>query len=227
MMSDSGHGTEGGSRERRKRKQRSQQVVVAEQAEAYGVSIPLEANGNERFLSPNDIGKILNVTGEAVKQWIYRRKLPAVKLANGYWKVKVTDFETFLRARHEIGKRHVLVADAKGTDNADVAKAIDALGAQPVLARNYADAMLKAMDHYPALFVITLAEGDSEPWKLAEKIRSTKQLRSLPILFLSNKPLSDVDTDRAMNLGAQGMLSRPFDFTLLKDEINRILIRSM
>jgi len=226
-MSEHGTTSEGNPKERRKRKQRSQQVVVAEQAEAYGVSIPQDASGNERFLSPNDIGKILNVTGEAVKQWIYRRKLPAVKLANGYWKVKVTDFETFLRARHEIGKRHVLIADAKGVDNSDVAKAIDALGAQPVIARNYADALLKAMDHYPALFVITISDGDTDSWKLADKIRGTKQLRSLPIMFLSSKQLSDVDTERAVNLGAQAMLSRPFDFNLLKDEINRILIRSM
>ena len=82
---------------KRKTRARSRQGLVAEQAAAYGVSVPAEPSISERFLSPNDIGKILNVTGEAVKQWIYHRRLPAVKLANGYWKVKVVDFEAFLR----------------------------------------------------------------------------------------------------------------------------------
>jgi hypothetical protein len=38
----------------------------------------------EDYLTPNQVGKELGVTGEAVKQWIYRRRLHAEKLPNGY-----------------------------------------------------------------------------------------------------------------------------------------------
>src|SRR3954469_13691281 len=141
---------------KRKRGPRGTPTIVTEHAAAYGISLPAEPTSSDRFLSPNDIGKILNVTGEAGKQWIYRSKLPAVKLANGYWKVKVADFEAFLRARHEVGRRHILITSTQKSDLEDVMRAIDELGHQPVIAHNYADALLKALDHFPALFIINL-----------------------------------------------------------------------
>ncbi len=89
------------------------------------------------------------MTGEAVKQWIYRRKLPAVKLANGYWKVKVIDFEAFLKARTEVGRRHVLITDGGNSGSTEVVKAVEDLGHQAVLAHNYPDALLKAFGSFP------------------------------------------------------------------------------
>ena len=211
---------------KRRTRGRSRQGLVAEQAAAYGITVPTEPTGSERFLSPNDIGKILNVTGEAVKQWIYHRRLPAVKLANGYWKVKVTDFESFLKARHEVGRRRVLITDSKASAMSEVTQAVERLGHQPVAAHNFADALLKSLDHYPALFVINLSLKEVEPWKLAEKIRSTKALRKFPILLVADSDLSDADAERALKLSAQGFLRRPLDVDELAREIERILSRT-
>src|SRR5258708_3180036 len=116
-----------------KRRTKVRGELAREHAAAYGVSLPTEST-TDRYLSPNDIGKILNVTGEAVKQWIYHRRLPAVKLANGYWKVKVSDFENFLKARHEVGRRRVLITDSKSGLMDDVTQVIEALGHQAVTA---------------------------------------------------------------------------------------------
>ncbi|HLX61463.1 MAG TPA: helix-turn-helix domain-containing protein [Planctomycetota bacterium] len=212
---------------RKRGRPRGTQEVVSEQAAAYGITVPVLTDTGERFLSPNDIGKILNVTGEAVKQWIYRRKLPAVKLANGYWKVKVVDFEQFLKARTEVGRRHVLITDGGHCGVAELAKAVDELGHQPVLAHNYSDALLKALDHFPALFIICIAPNDPDAWKFAERIRSNKSLRSFPILFIGGSTISDEDTERAVKYYAQGILSRPLDIAVIKSEIERILQRTM
>src|SRR6266550_2898820 len=119
-----------GEHKRKRGRPRGTQEVVSEQAAAYGISLPVLTDTGERFLSPNDIGKILNVTGEAVKQWIYRRKLAAVKLANGYWKVRVADFEGFLKARTEVGRRQVLVTDGAKAGSKEIVDAIEALGHQ-------------------------------------------------------------------------------------------------
>src|ERR1700748_2516492 len=118
----------GGEEKRKRGRPRGTQEVVSEQAAAYGISLPVLTDTGERFLSPNEIGKILNVTGEAVKQWIYRRRLPAIKLANGYWKVRVADFEAFLRARHEVGRRHILITDTARGDLKEVIDAVEKLG---------------------------------------------------------------------------------------------------
>jgi len=217
----------GGEEKRKRGRPRGTQEVVSEQAAAYGISLPVLTDTGERFLSPNDIGKILNVTGEAVKQWIYRRKLPAVKLANGYWKVKVADFEGFLKARTEVGRRHVLITDGGNSGSAEVCKAVDELGHQPVLAHNYPDALLKALDHFPALFVICISQNDPECWKFAEKVRSNKSLRSFPILFIGGTTITDADTEKAVQFYAQGILARPLNGDVVKKEIERILQRTM
>ena len=214
------------NRKRRRRREESHQVV-AEQAAAYGISVPGEPSASERYLSPNDIGKILNLTGEAVKQWIYQRRLPAVKLANGYWKVKVSDFEAFLKARHEVGRRRVLVVCSKDNPMSDVFETVEQLGHQPIATTNYADAMLKALDHHPALFVINCSATDTDPWKLIQKIRATKSLRSVPILLTAETELSEADAERALELGAQGFLKRPTDPVVLQKEIERSLNRTL
>jgi CheY-like chemotaxis protein len=214
-------------RKRGRPKGSSTQQIVAEQAIAYGVNVPVLSDSQDRFLSPNDIAKIMDVTGEAVKQWIYRRKIPAIKLANGYWKVKVTDFEGFLRARTEVGRRHVLITDGGGAGTAEIVEAVNELGHTPVLAHNYPDALLKALDHFPALFVICVTPHDPEAWKFAERIRGNKSLRSFPILIIGGSHISEQDTEKAVATYAQGILARPLTAEVLKQEIQRILQRSM
>lgn len=202
--------------------------ISDEQAKQYGITVPVLSPDTDQFLSPNDIGKILNVTGEAVKQWIYRRKLPAVKLANGYWKVKKTDFEGFLKSRTEIGKRHVLVAPGV-QKTAIVQSALSDLGLEPIFAHNYADALLKALDHFPTLFIIPVgADTSKEDWLFAKRIRGNKSLRSFPILFLANVAMDDKMLEAAVALYAQGTLdSSSLDAKQLSGEIDRILRRSM
>lgn len=210
---------------KRKGRGRGHISIVPAQAAAYGVKVPEEPTGTERFLSPNEIARILNVTGEAVKVWIYNRRLPAVKLANGYWKVRVTDLEAFLKARNEVGKRRVLITDTRDGRMRGVVEAVEQLGHQPVVAQNFADALIKSIDSYPALFVINLSIREVEPWKLAQKIRTTKALRKYPILLVADSELSDTDAERALKLEAQGFIRLPADKAVLAAEIGRIVDR--
>ena len=99
---------------RRGRKRRMQPMVVGEEAARYGIRAPSSLPPSERYLSPNEAGRILNVTGEAVKQWVYHRRLPATKLSNGYWKIKVQDLEDFIKARRNLGQKKIMVIDAAG-----------------------------------------------------------------------------------------------------------------
>jgi PleD family two-component response regulator len=162
-----------------------------------------------------------------VKQWIYHRRLPAVKLSNGYWKVKVHDFECFLKARNEVGRRRILLTDVKESDLKEMVSLIEKLGHSALVARNYPDAMLKAADHHPALFVINISFKDSDPWKLTEKLRGVKALRNVPILLLSSTEFTDTQTEKALELGAHGLLTHPLNFETVSIEIKRILDRNL
>ena len=182
----------------------------------------LEAAG-ERFLSPTDIAGLMHVTKEAVQQWIYRRKLPATKQTGEQWKVRVADFEAFLRAREALGRKSVLITDGPGHGSADLIEISGELGLLTIVAHNYADALLKALDCVPALFVINI---DSECWKFAERVRSHKPLRTAPILFICGSGISDDDSDRAISFRAKGILTRPLAKSVVKEEIARILTRN-
>ena len=195
-------------------------------ANAYGIQVPLFAESEERFLSPNDIGKILNVTGEAVKQWIYRRKIPAVKLANGYWKVKVADFETFLRSRTETSRKQIIITDVGNSGSWEILESIENLGHQGVLANNYPDALLKALDHFPALFIVCISPNDPAAWKFTENVRKNKDLRKFPILIIGGASISELDTERSVQCYAQGILTRPLSVEVVQREIERILQRT-
>ena len=213
--------------DRRRKRRVVPQEYIMEQAAAYGISLPKELSASERYLSPNDIGKILGITGEAVKQWLYHRRLPAVKLANGYWKVRVSDFEAFLKSRHDIGRRRILLVDTPEGAMTDVAPIIENLGHSAITARNHADALLKALDLHPALVILDCSAKEKEPWKLAETIRRTKALKSVPLLLLASGELSTADQERAIQLEARGFLRRPVVAETLGQEIQRILSRTI
>lgn len=201
-----------------KPKEESNVVVVDSNdvAKEFGVKLPEQSE--DKFLSPNDIGKILNVTGEAVKQWIYHRRLPAVKLSNGYWKIKASDLSAFLKARSEYGRRRVLLIMGQP---AKYEAAIKDLGHDVMVALNAADAMLKAADAVPSLTIIEVG-GSLDGLKLAEQFRNMKQLRSSSILLVSESAMTEAEIARALDIKAVGSLASG-EVAGLQAEVKRIL----
>ena len=178
----------------------------------FGMQPTTDLPSKERLISPNQAGKILNVTGEAVKQWIYARKLPAVKLANGYWKIKVGDLERFIKSRHSVSKRILFVsenAELPGMLNGDK-------GAEGFFSSNIADALVQAKEIMPSLFVIDIS-GALDGWRLARRIRSSGHIRNAPIAFVSKKELTEKEEDEALRLGLQKIFLLPIGRDAHKD----------
>ncbi len=198
-----------GKKKKMRKKAGEASTAIAQQ---YGVNLPEPQT--DKFLSPNEIGKILNLTGEAVKQWIYQRRLPAVKLSNGYWKVKASDLETFLKDRQNFAKRQILLIG-----DALIAKIIADESYDIVSTENHSDAMLKAVNSVPAMIVVDMHQKSVDSFKFLEKITETKQMRKIPIIFLGEK-LSDDDTDKAVKLGVKALID-PKNVANLKAEIAR------
>lgn len=189
-------------------------IPSASVATAMGVTLPKQTG--EKWLSPNQVGKILNVTGEAVKQWIYNHRLPAVKIANGYWKIKVSDLETYLKVRNEFGRRRILLAVA----NADQYKAvIEEMGHDAIIATNHADALLKVADRQPSLAVIEVGAA-VDGWKIARGMRNNNQVRNCPILIVSGQPLGEADVEQALEIKAVAHVDSLENFKL---EIKRLI----
>ena len=202
------------------RKKRGIQIRAGVAAE-YGVAVPEQLDAGS--LSPNEVGEILGVTGEAVKQWIYHRRLPAVKLSNGYWRVQSTDLERFLQARQEVGKPKILVA--AGEDALPlVTESISEIGHSAVVANGLADAVLKANDLRPNLLIIDIT-GWKDAWKLCDVIRSSATTKHAAILLMANRPLADDEISRVLDLGAKGCLQLPVEKEVFAREVSGIIGR--
>lgn len=204
----------------KRRKRRSQIGIVAEVAAAYGVKLPPEQL--EPSLSPNQIGGIMGVTGEAVKQWIYHRRLPAVRLANGYWQVRKSDFERFLKARFEGVKRRILAVGLDGESLRVFNQAIDPNRQEALSTDLLADAMLKINDLQPAAVVVDIAW--KQGWELVERIRASKGLSGIPVLVLE-PTAGAMDLERATELGIKGCLTKPINAPALAQQIAGITDR--
>jgi len=197
----------------------------AKLAEEYGFHIE-KSTDTERYISPNQAARILNVTGEAIKQWIYRRRLPAIKLSNGYWKIRVRDLEEFIKARQNTGRRRILIVDPNSPPQ-DLIQTIQEMGHEPIITHGVSDALLKAVDLMPSLFLIHVTNEHEEVWNYIMRIRKQGNLKRLPILLIADTDLSEQNSMRAIDLEVQGLLKMPVSPQTIRDEIKHNLTRVM
>ncbi|MCK6475173.1 MAG: helix-turn-helix domain-containing protein, partial [Planctomycetes bacterium] len=155
-------------------------------------------------LSPNQAARILGITGEAVKQWIYAGKLPATKLSNGYYRIKHTDLAQYLLNRRAAAQVLALASTDRAleTSLAHIAKDLShSFSAVP----DTISALKQFQAQAPNLLVVDL-DGFMEGWKLIRKVRGSVRFGSPKILLLSQKGLSDKETSEAVRLGVSGCL---------------------
>lgn len=163
-----------------------------------------------QFIAPSVISEMLGVSSEAVKQWIYSRRLPAVKLTNGYWKIRVSDLESYLKTKYDIQRRVLIFS------NVVASKDLPSEGIFTVFASNYTDAIVKVMDTQPSLLIADGANPDT--WKLVKKIRDTKMTLHLPVVLISKGQFSDIEVDKALAMRIQSVV----EIGKLSAEIERI-----
>ena len=180
----------------------------------------LEAMSQDAYISPGEAGSILGCTGEAVKHWIHHRRLPAIKLANGYYNIRVSDY---VRSRAGFAPRRILLVDSDPATSANVQKILEDHGFKCILAHNALDAILKAADANPALLVINASCPEIDWRKLALKIRETKTIKNIPVFLLGSKADAEKGMDWALELGVVGFLQQPIEGKVLVREIEGVL----
>lgn len=212
------------TRKRRKRTAAWTSGIGPEVAAKYGLKVTQKEI--EPGLSPNQIGSILGVTGEAVKQWILRRRLPAVKLTNGYWKVSKSDLERFLQDRCGGVRRRALIA---GLDDASAEVLREVAGAMAldiVNVNGAFDALLKIQEFRPALCVVDCSSAEYG-WDFVKRVRSSAFTKGCPVLVVAGTALGQADLDHAMALDIQACLVKPLSMNTLKSDIERLLNRGI
>lgn len=127
-------------------------------------------------LSPNQVGEMLGITGEAVKQWIYTRKLAAVRMPNGYWRINRTDLQTFLVERQK-GVLPRLLAFVRDQTWTTLKSSQVTDHYLTLRANNYADAILKIASWKPTIAIVDIDHLHPDGWRtLKHKVRAPHYL---------------------------------------------------
>lgn len=168
----------------------------------------------EQYVSPRQAGIILGLQRKTVMRWIFRFWLPATKLPNGHWKIKLSDLE-----RHDPPpKKKVLIIDDDRKKIASLAGTVRSLGHEAIIAYNKQDAELKPSEDVFSLIILNVTMTKINAWKLLPHLRRQR------ILIVSDRDLSVSEMDRLLEVRALGFLQRPFRSTsLLPREIEQLL----
>ena len=113
-------------------------------------------------------------------------------------------------------------------DDDDDVRAISALAARKIggwevlsVASGEEAVALAAQEHPDVILLDVMMPAPDGPATLA-RLRDDSATAAIPIIFLTAKSQGD-EIEHLLELGASGVISKPFDATALPDEVRRIL----
>ncbi|NRP16140.1 response regulator [Marinobacterium sp. xm-a-152] len=182
-----------------------------------------------KTLSTGEIAKLCDVNLRTVIRWIERGALKGFKLpGRGNNRVRVEDFLAFL-VEHEIpipaelqeDSRKVLVVD----DEPAIARALQRVlrkhGLVAEVAADGFQAGTKLMKDRPILVTLDLSMPGLSGYDVLSFVRETPEIASTKILVIS--ALGSEALQKAIDLGADAILNKPFDNHELVDVINKLV----
>jgi excisionase family DNA binding protein len=185
-----------------------------------------------KTLTTGDIAQYCDVNLRTVIRWIDNGSLKGYKLpGRGNNRVTVIDFVDFLN-EHKMPMPSEFVPSSKTIliveDDKDMANAIKRVlkksGAQCDIATNGFLAGSKLMQHKPALMTLDLSMPGLDGFELLQYIRKQDEFQDLKVLVIS--ALNQDSLDKALALGADAALSKPFDNAQLLELVDQLTHQS-
>jgi two-component system aerobic respiration control protein ArcA len=135
----------------------------------------------------------------------------------------VVELNHFRDVKNKLNPINVLVIEDDETQRSSLKRILESDGYTPKLAADAAE-LTQILDEDHEIHFIILDVG--LPWingfELAQMIKDHKDLKSIPLIFLSAQAESE-DFDRARTVGADDYIKKPFDIEKLKARIRELL----
>ena len=181
----------------------------------------------KRYLTTGKVGEMLEVSPAAIKKWIQQGKLAAFRTPGGHFRILAAEFERFQKT-HGFGTGtgeplRVLVVD----DQLDVAEVIVAsLRASHPRARletaaNGFEGLLKVGTFRPDVLLLDLSMPGMDGFEVCRQIKRDPLIRDTKVVVMTARVL-DAEA-RAMDAGADGFLSKPFEAATVYGLLARLL----
>src|SRR5258705_10978994 len=182
-----------------------------------------------RYLTTGKVGEMLEVSPAAIKKWIQQGKLGAFRTPGGHFRIPVDEFERFQKI-HGFGTStgeplRVLVVD----DQRDVADVIVASlrafhpRARMETAANGFEGLLKVGTFRPDVLLLDLSMPGMDGFEVCRQIKRDPVIRDTKVIVMTAR-LLDAEP-RAMDAGADGFLSKPFEAATVHGLLARLLAR--
>lgn len=169
-----------------------------------------------KSLTTGDIAKYCDVNLRTVIRWIEKGSLVGYKLpGRGNNRVTVDNFLAFLKdnkmpipADFLPNKTTVLIVDDDQNMGRAIKRVLKKAGFECDTATNGFIAGSKLMQNKPNLMTLDLTMPGLNGFELLKHLRAEEQFRDLKILVIS--ALAQEHLDKAISLGANAVLSKPF-----------------
>jgi excisionase family DNA binding protein len=181
----------------------------------------------KRYLTTGKVGEMLEVSPAAIKKWIQQGKLAAFRTPGGHFRILADEFARFQKT-HGFGTRtgeklRVLVVD----DQLDVAEVIVASlrafhpRARLETAANGFEGLLKVGTFRPDVLLLDLGMRGMDGFEVCRQIKRDPVIGATKVVVMTTRFL-DAEP-RAMDAGADGFLSKPFDAATVHGLLARLL----
>ncbi|UZK04567.1 Hpt domain-containing protein [Venatoribacter cucullus] len=142
-----------------------------------------------------------------------------------YQQAKLLDHQEAER-RHELESRlpRILVVDDSVTVRKVTTRLLERNGMEVFTAKDGVDAMATLQDHKPDLMLLDIEMPRMDGFEVASLVRHDSRLKDIPIIMITSRT-GDKHRERAMSIGVNEYLGKPFQEDILLGTMNRLLGR--
>jgi len=118
----------------------------------------------------------------------------------------------------------VMVVDDSVTVRKVTTRFLEREGMQVITAKDGADAMAKLQEQVPDVMLLDIEMPHMDGFEVISKVRLNEQLRHIPIIMITSRT-GEKHRERALSLGANAYLGKPYQESVLLEHIHALLAR--
>ncbi len=120
----------------------------------------------------------------------------------------------------------VMVVDDSVTVRKVTSRFLEREGFEVILAKDGADAMLQLQDHQPDVMLLDIEMPRMDGFEVASSVKNTDRLKEIPIIMITSRT-GDKHRERAMSLGVERYMGKPFVEDELLETINELVAQKL
>lgn len=120
----------------------------------------------------------------------------------------------------------ILIVEDDSNNRDLIARLVELMGHQPILATDGAQGVALARSEQPDLIVMDMGLPVLNGWQATHRIKSQPATRHIPVLALTAYAMNE-DRIRSMVAGCDDFETKPIDFNRFREKVDALLARQV